>query len=74
MFVQGMLTLKYDGNNNNSKNGKNSPVFGGMTFEPDIGIELQSPFLTIRWDFFPYHPENWYINDSSITLIWSKSF
>jgi len=71
MFVQGILTLKYDENRTNVQNRN---VFGGMTFEPDLGIELQSPFLTIRWDFFPYHPENWFINDSSITLMWSKSF
>ena len=65
MFVQGMLTMKYD---------PNSTAFGGIVFEPDIGIELQSPFLNIRWDFFPYHPENWWVSDNSITLTWSKSF
>jgi len=65
MFIQGMLTMKYD---------ENSAVFGGIRFEPDIGIELQSPYFSIRWDFFPYHPENWWVNDNSITLSWSKSF
>jgi hypothetical protein len=53
---------------------ENSIVFGGLSIEPDIGIELQSPFINIRWDFFPYHPENWWVNDHSITLSWSKSF
>ena len=65
MFVQGMLTMKYD---------PNSTSFGGIVFEPDIGIELQSPFINIRWDFFPYHPENWWVSDNSITLTWSKSY
>ena len=65
MFVQGMLSMRYDENN---------PDFGGLRFEPDIGIELQSPLFNIRWDFFPYHPENWYVNDNSITLTWSMSF
>jgi len=65
MFVQGMLTMRYD---------ENSTVFGGIVFEPDIGIELQSPYFNIRWDFYPYHPENWWVNDNSITLSWSKSF
>jgi hypothetical protein len=72
MFVQGMCTLKYD---------ENSNIFGGLRFEPDIGIELQSPFINrwnfnIRWDWTPDsdHPENWWVNDNSITLIWSKSF
>jgi len=65
MFVQGMLTLKYD---------KNSNRMGGLVFEPDIGIELQSPYFNIRWDFFPYNPQNLWVSDNSITISWSKSF
>ena len=65
MFIQGMLTMRYDENNT---------TFGGMTFEPDIGIELQSPFVNIRWDFFPYHPENLWVSGNSITLSWSMSY
>ena len=66
MFIQGMLAMKYD---------KNSSLLGGIRFEPDIGFEFQTPFFNIRWDFYPfYHPENWWVNDNSITLSWSKSF
>jgi hypothetical protein len=65
MFIQGMLKMRYD---------EDSNLFGGLTFEPDVGIELHSPFVNIRWDFFPYHPENWWVSDNSITLSWSKSF
>jgi hypothetical protein len=65
MFIQLMLPMRYD---------ESSNMFGGLRFEPDIGIELQSPFINIRWDFYPYHPENWWVNDNSITLSWSKSF
>ena len=65
MFAQLMLTMRYD---------ENDTTFGGIRFEPDIGIELQSPYFNIRWDFFPNHPENLWVNDNSITLSWSKSF
>jgi hypothetical protein len=65
MFIQGMLSTRYD---------ENRPDFGGLRFEWDIGIELQSPLFNIRWDFFPYHPENWWVNDNSITLSRSWSF
>jgi hypothetical protein len=65
MFIHGMLTMRYD---------ENSAAFGGLTVEPDIGIELQSPFVNIRWEFFPMHPENWWVTDQSITLSWSMSF
>ena len=65
MFAQGTLTLRYD---------ENDMSFGGIRFEPDIGFELQSPFFGIRWSFFPNHPENWWVNDHSITLTWRKTF
>jgi len=61
MFIQGMLSMRYDANKT-----------GGITFAPDFGVELQNPLFSIRWDFIPEHPENWYVNDNSITL--SKSF
>ena len=70
MFVQGMLSMRYDANKN---------TFGGMSFQPDFGLELQGAMarnynFRIRWDFTPEHPENWYANDNSITLTVSKTF
>jgi len=65
MFIQGMLTMRYD---------ENRLTMGGLKLEPDVGIEFTTPLFNIRWDFFPYSPENWWINDNSITIIWSKSF
>jgi hypothetical protein len=65
IFIHGTLRLRYD---------ENRVSFGGLIFEPDIGIEFNTPFVNIRWDFFPSHPESWWANDHSITLSWSRSF
>jgi hypothetical protein len=72
MFVQSMLSMRYD---------KNNRDLGGLTFEPDIGIELHSPLFDIRWDFMPLHPERMMANPekmfivgNSFTLTWRKSF
>jgi len=67
MFIHGMLTMRYD---------ESSSMFGNLRLrlEPDFGIELQSPFLNIRWDLFPQQPGNLRVFDNSITLSWSKSF
>jgi hypothetical protein len=65
MFIQSMLSLRYD---------ENQITAGGLRFEPEIGVELQNPLFSIRWDFVPAHPENWYVNDNSVTLTWRKSF
>jgi hypothetical protein len=65
MFIQLQGTLRYDENRLNT---------GGLKFEPDIGIEFTTPLFNVRWDLFPSNPENWWINNNSITLIWSRSF
>jgi len=62
MFVQGMLSMRYDA------------VKSTFVLAPDIGFELQNPLFGIRWDFTPTHPENWYVNDNSITFTKSFSF
>jgi len=62
MFVQGMLSMRYDASKDT------------FVLAPEIGIEMQNPLFGIRWDFSPTHPESWYVNDNSITFTWSKSF
>jgi hypothetical protein len=65
MFVQSMLSLRYD---------KTKTSLGGMVFEPDIGVELQSPLFAIRWNFVPVHYENIFMDDVSFSLTWRWTF
>jgi hypothetical protein len=65
MFAQAGLSLRYD---------VNKVSMGGYTFEPDFGIELQSPLGSFRWNLVPVHPESWFISDCSFTWTWSMSF
>jgi hypothetical protein len=67
MFVQSMLSLRYD---------ETQERFGGMRFEPDIGIELQSPLFAIRWNFAPTFDDNdtVFMDDVSFTLTWRWTF
>jgi hypothetical protein len=65
MFAQLMLSMRYD---------EKKRTFGGYTFEPDFGIELQSPLGNIQWNLVPSHPENWYIDDCSFTISWNFTF
>jgi len=65
MFGQAMLSFKYD---------ENKVTWGGLKLEPEIGLEMRNPLFDIRFNMVPLHPENWFINDVSLSLIWQRSF
>lgn len=48
----------------------------GLVFQPEIGLELSSPFANIRWNFAPdlKDLQNSFVNGNSITLSWRLSF
>jgi hypothetical protein len=64
MFIQGMFSLKYD---------KNAASFYGLRAEPDIGIELQSPLVNIRWNLLGFWDYGLKI-ENSISLTWNFNF
>ena len=70
LFIQGMISMRHDANRT---------AWGGLVLQPDIGFDIQGPTinnynLRIRWDFVPTSPENWFVNDNSITLTLSRLF
>jgi len=70
LFLQGMLSMRYDANKN---------THGGLAIQQNYGFELEGPVVNnynfrIRWDFKPEHPENWYANDNAITFTFSRSY
>jgi hypothetical protein len=78
MFVQGMVSLRYDdlvstrtgvSRTNVPRSGRVLSI-GQYTLEPDIGIELSSPLFDIRWNITPLHFENMFVDDMSFTLTW----
>ncbi|MDR1909143.1 MAG: translocation/assembly module TamB [Spirochaetaceae bacterium] len=73
MFVQGMVSLRYDEllNNRMGVFGQDKGLsIGPYTLEPEIGIELSSPLVDIRWNIAPLHSENLFVNDMSFSLTW----
>ena len=65
MFGQAMLTFKYD---------ENKLTWGGLRLEPEIGLEMRNPLFDIHFNIIPLHPETWFVDDVSFSLIWRRSF
>ena len=65
MFGQAMLSFKYD---------ENKVTWGGLKLEPEVGLEMRNPLFDIHVNLVPLHPENWFMDDISFSLIWRRSF
>jgi hypothetical protein len=76
VFGQAMFSFRYDANRMVFGGISSSGVTlgSGMSLEADFGVEIRGPLFDIRWNFVPLHPENLFINDNSISLIWNWSF
>ncbi|GHU64889.1 hypothetical protein FACS189447_02760 [Spirochaetia bacterium] len=65
IFIQSLLSWRYD---------ETKQTWEGMRFEPELGMEMKSPLFDIQLSILPLHPETWFIEDVSFTLIWRRSF
>jgi hypothetical protein len=65
LFGQAMVSFKYDENKLN---------WGGVILEPEIGLEMRNPLFDIQFNLIPLHPETWFVNDASFSLVWRRSF
>ncbi len=72
LYVDAMVDLQYD------KRWMGNPMtLNGLKFQPEIGMELESPFVNIRWSIAPDIDamfEGQYKPSSSVTLSWKFSF
>lgn len=49
-------------------------VYGNMLFQPELGLEVATPFFLVRWGIAPSNLDNLLIGDTSVTLSWKFSY
>jgi hypothetical protein len=65
VFGHAMLSLRYDESRHNT---------GGLLLEPELGFEMRNPLFDVRFSMVPLHPENWFMDDISVSLLWRRTF
>lgn len=72
LYVDSLMHLSYDDTNVEDRYAP-----GGIQFQPEIGLEIESPFVNIRWNMAPklseFRTDN-LVDSTSITLSWKFSF
>lgn len=72
MFFDARFNWRYDNLRVNDET-----TLGGIIFQPEVGLELESPYVTIRWGAAPNLDalmNNTFIPSTSLTLSWKFSF
>lgn len=72
MFANALFHWRYDGARVDDET-----TLGGIIFQPEFGLELESPFVTIRWSAAPNIDalmNNAFVPSTSLTLSWKFSF
>jgi hypothetical protein len=64
LFFQGIISFRYD---------QYRKEYGGMILEPEIGLDMRTPLFDVRWNVALQHPEDLFVSDQSISLVWRWS-
>lgn len=54
--------------------GERQAVYQNLLFQPELGLEVSTPFFLLRWGITPAHPDTLFVADNSITLSWKFSY
>ncbi len=67
LYADAMLQLVYDETKLNRNNS-----YGSLRVQPEIGFEMVSPFVNVRWSLAPdtANFKNLWVPDTSVTLSW----
>ena len=72
MYVDALMHVAYDGTRIDDKT-----TVQGITFQPELGFEFETPFVNIRWSTAPDITamlNNVITPSTSLTLSWRFSF
>jgi hypothetical protein len=49
-------------------------LYQNLLFQPEVGLEMATPFFLVRWSIAPAHLDTLFVSDNSITLSWKFSY
>ncbi len=74
IYVDGLLKLS----NYDPKLVKNSVskrlMYKNILFQPEIGVEMSTPFFMLRWACAPEQLDTMFVGDTSLTFSWKYSY
>lgn len=74
IYADALLHFSYYDPKTEQKTASGQAVYGNLLFQPELGLEVATPFFLLRWGITPESPETLFVTDNSITLSWKFSY
>ena len=74
IYADALLHLSHYDSKLLKNGGSNRPVYKDLLFQPEIGLEMATPFFLLRWSVAPTKPDTLFVGDAALTFSWKYSY
>lgn len=74
IYADALLNLSYYDPLKDKNPKQKKPVWKSVLFQPEIGLEMVTPFFNFRWAISPTDPNTLFVADTSITFSWKFEY
>ena len=74
IYADALLHLSHYDSKLLKNSGSNRPVYKDLLFQPEIGLEMATPFFLLRWSVAPTQPDTLFVGDTALTFSWKYSY
>lgn len=74
IYAEALLHFSYFDDLSPQNSGRVPGAYGNLLFQPELGLEMTTPFFLLRWGISPRHPETLFVSDNSVSLSWKFAY
>ena len=74
IYADALLHLSSYDSKSLKNGGSKRPVYKDLLFQPEIGLEMATPFFLLRWSVAPTKPDTLFVGDAALTFSWKYSY
>ena len=74
IYADALLHLSHYDSKLIKNGGSQRPVYNDLLFQPEIGLEMATPFFLLRWSVAPTKPDTLFVGDAGLTFSWRYSY
>ena len=74
IYADALLHLSHYDSKLLKNGGSKRPVYKDILFQPEIGLEMATPFFLLRWSVAPTKPDTLFVGDTALTFSWKYSY